>query len=124
MLTQSGDAVRAERSQARYYPARVEAIEPLLRRRKQREWLAWLDVEHNNVRAAIAWTLRQRDGALALRLAGALGWLWYTQGYLSEGARWLEQALAMPEPLELPKPRGGIQAFYRRQREVSTADEA
>lgn len=100
MLMQSGEVPRAERAHAGYYLARVEAIEPLLQGREQREWLAWLDMEHNNVRAALAWTLRQREGELALRLAGALGWFWYSQGYLREGARWLEHALAVPEPPE------------------------
>lgn len=104
MLAHCGEAPRAERAHAQYYLARVEAIEPLLRGKQQREWLTWLDIEHNNVRAALRWTLRQRDGSLALRLAGALGWFWYSQGYLSEGARWLEQALTMPEPPELSEP--------------------
>jgi predicted ATPase len=98
MLAHCGETACVERAHARYYVARVEAIEPLLRGNQQTVWLTWLEVEHDNVRAALGWTLRQRDGVFALRLAGALGWFWYSQGYFREGARWLEQALALPAP--------------------------
>ena len=51
-----------------------------------------LDAEHDNLRAALAWSLEQ-DGAAALRLSGALGWFWWSRSNHTEGRRWLAQAL-------------------------------
>lgn len=54
--------------------------------------LARLEVEHDNLRAALAWEL-EADPAVALLLAGALGEFWTQRGHLSEGRQWLRQAL-------------------------------
>jgi tetratricopeptide (TPR) repeat protein len=59
-------------------------------------WLARLDAEHDNLRAALRWTLDQGDAAGALRLAGALGRYWAHRGHLSEGRQWCAEALALP----------------------------
>jgi ATP/maltotriose-dependent transcriptional regulator MalT len=45
------------------------------------------------LRAALSWTLEQGDTETTLRLASALSRFWETRGHVSEGARWLEQAL-------------------------------
>ncbi len=49
-------------------------------------WIARLEVEHDNLRAAILWTeLGQRDLDLALRLVVAMTRFWVLRGYLEEG---------------------------------------
>jgi predicted ATPase/DNA-binding SARP family transcriptional activator len=72
---------------------------PRLRRAEQVEALPRLDAALDDVRTALEW-LRQRDetGRLA-HLAVALGWYWYLSGHRREGARWLEGALSVDEPL-------------------------
>ncbi len=64
------------------------------------EWLARLDVEDHNFRAAVDWSLangRPEDG---LRIVGPV-WRWYHQrGRLREGRALLEALLARPEPVD------------------------
>jgi predicted ATPase len=59
--------------------------------------LAWqdrLEVEHDNLRAALNWSkLATADQVTDLELAIALAPFWLTRGYYSEGQRWLEDAL-------------------------------
>ena len=58
------------------------------------EWLDRLEVEHDNLRAALTWSL-DSETALALRLAAALGRFWRMHGHPREGLSWLERALAL-----------------------------
>jgi predicted ATPase/DNA-binding SARP family transcriptional activator/DNA-binding CsgD family transcriptional regulator len=87
-----GDEVR--RRHAGFFLALAEEAEPRLRTPEDREWLELLEREHDNLRAALSWALERGEVDLALRLAGALGMFWFTQGYLGEGREWLETALA------------------------------
>ncbi len=60
----------------------------------QREWLERLDVEHNNIRAAIDW-YRQEDPPAALRLAAPMSWFWSLHGHYTEGRQRLRQLLGL-----------------------------
>src|SRR5207247_2311373 len=59
-------------------------------------WHARLEAEHDNLRAALAWYVEQRDGANALRFAAALRWFWYRRRHWEEGSAWPARALALP----------------------------
>jgi predicted ATPase len=59
-------------------------------------WLARLDAEHANLRAALRWSLDEGDQLAALRLTGALGRYWAHRGLLSEGRQWCAEALGLP----------------------------
>jgi predicted ATPase/DNA-binding CsgD family transcriptional regulator len=60
----------------------------------QRDWLERLDVEHNNIRAAIDW-YQQEDPPAALRLAAAMSWFWSLHGHYVEGRQRLRQLLGL-----------------------------
>ena len=53
--------------------------------------------EHDNVRAALGWTLAGgNDAEPGLRIAAAMVRFWDVHGDLQEGTRWLTQLLALP----------------------------
>jgi predicted ATPase/transcriptional regulator with XRE-family HTH domain len=95
-LDDRGEAGPARQRHADWYLALAERAAPALAGPDAAAWLARLDQEHDNVRAALGWACGQGDGETALRLAGALGRFWAQRGHLSEGRRWCAAALALP----------------------------
>jgi tetratricopeptide (TPR) repeat protein len=96
-LAASGEAETILRRYVGYFLTLVEQAEPeLLAGPSQRRWFDRLAEEHDNLRAALAWTI-EHDGEQALRLAAALGSFWYFRGFLVEGRSWLERALAVSD---------------------------
>jgi non-specific serine/threonine protein kinase len=82
---------------ARHYMALVEEAEPHLGLTPRRDaWLARLERDHDNLRAAISWCLDSSNAEVGLRLAGALRHFWWWLGYLAEGRECLEGLLALP----------------------------
>ena len=57
-----------------------------------------LELEHDNLRAALRWLLDRGDGERGVQLAGALWSFWEVRGHLSEGLTWLDAALASDRP--------------------------
>ncbi|MFL5761889.1 MAG: ATP-binding protein [Thermomicrobiales bacterium] len=53
-----------------------------------------VEVEHPNLRAALAHMADSGNAEGVLRLAGALAVFWHLRGYLREGQQWLQWALA------------------------------
>jgi non-specific serine/threonine protein kinase len=95
-LALSGEADDVRTRHATLLAELAEEADIKLRGREQLSWLARLEAEHDNLRAALAWTLAQGESILALRLAGALHWFWFQHTHWAEGRRWLERALAGP----------------------------
>lgn len=93
-LKASGDAEATATRHAAFYCTFAERAAPELRGRDQLAWLARLDREHDNLRAALRWLDAAGDVVSGLRLAGALVGFWEGRGYLSEGRQWLGSVLA------------------------------
>ena len=73
--------------------------------------LAWLEAEHENVLAAIAFDAGPDDDAqLPLRLAGAAWWFWYVRGHFERGRAALESALERPGA-DAPTPARALALF-------------
>jgi tetratricopeptide (TPR) repeat protein len=58
------------------------------------ELLDRLEGDHDNLRAAVRWALEQGEAEMALRLTASAAHFRYPRGYLTEGRRQLEAALA------------------------------
>lgn len=56
-------------------------------------WLATVGAEHDNIRAALEWTLGGDDPERGLTLATAMWWYWWVTGQMVEGRAWLGRAL-------------------------------
>ncbi len=95
-LEASGEAEAVRRRHAAYFLAMAEVAEPHLQGAEQRSWLDRLELDHDNLRAALQWTLGSGEADMALRLSAALGEFWWPRGFISEGRRWLEGALELP----------------------------
>jgi predicted ATPase/class 3 adenylate cyclase len=94
-LLASGESERIRDRHLEHYVRFAEEAEPRLRSADQLAWLERLETEHDNVRAALAWSLESADAERALRLAGAAAYFWELRGYWSEGHRWLDEALTL-----------------------------
>jgi non-specific serine/threonine protein kinase len=93
-LEESGEAQAMRRAHAEYFLALAEEAEPRLWGSGDKAWFNQLEEEHDNMRAALFWTVEHEEAELALRLSGALRWFWRARGYHGEGRRWLERALS------------------------------
>jgi predicted ATPase/class 3 adenylate cyclase len=104
-LLESGEGETMRHRHRDFFLALAQEAEPKLRTSKQEAWLERLEVEHDNLRAALEWSLGGADEAhgSALRLASALGFFWNFRGYFTEGRRWMEGALAQTSSTE-PSP--------------------
>src|SRR5581483_12025797 len=77
-----------------WYLKWIEGVEKELWGLQQTEWFDRLEMEHNNLKAALKHTLEQGQGELLARLSGSLWRFWLARGHLDEGRRWLEAALS------------------------------
>jgi predicted ATPase len=93
-LSAEEDEATTWRQHLAYFLALAEEAAPLLQTAEQAAWISRLEAEHDNLRAALSWSLEHGAAEEGLRLTGALARFWYLRGYLSEGRRWLEQTLA------------------------------
>ncbi|HEY6408120.1 MAG TPA: tetratricopeptide repeat protein, partial [Ktedonobacteraceae bacterium] len=57
-------------------------------------WLDRLEAEYNNLRAALRWSLEQKEGEEAARIGATLWPFWILRGYMGEGRKWLDRTLA------------------------------
>lgn len=93
-LGEGGKKEETERRHAAYYLSVAQEGNTQIRGPHSARWLGDLETEHDNMRLALRRSLDSGDSATALRLASALRWFWYLRGYVAEGRRWLDEALA------------------------------
>jgi predicted ATPase/DNA-binding CsgD family transcriptional regulator len=100
MLITTNEAELTRQAHANYYLTLAERAEPEYGGAHQALWLDRLEREHDNLRAALQWSLEQittrgdePSTTLALRLGIALRRFWLVHAHVQEGRDFLERAL-------------------------------
>ncbi len=104
-LLQSGESEWLRRRHLEFFLKMAEEAEPHFSQTEQVVWFDRLVLEHDNLRAAIDWSLQGSEPTAALRLTGALWYFWSARGYYSEGVKRLLRAISLPEAVMLSKAR-------------------
>ncbi len=97
-LRETEDLTAVRDRHLRHYREVAERAEPLLRGKGQRAWLARLDAEASNLRAALDEAVRRAEAGEpgdAARLVTALAWWWLLRGRLTEARRSLAAVTAI-----------------------------
>lgn len=94
-LTLAGEIATVQRAYAMYFLTLATIADPTVMGDEQARWLTQMDAEHDNLRAALAWTHAQGEAEIGVRLVAALWRFWYTRGHLREGRAWVETMLAL-----------------------------
>ncbi|MFN8636029.1 MAG: LuxR C-terminal-related transcriptional regulator [Chloroflexota bacterium] len=92
-LVEAGEADDARDRHLDWLLALAERAEPHLQGTDQVRWLARLEAESGNLRAALSWACSQDRIEAGLRLGRALWPFWRARGHLVEGRTWLEALL-------------------------------
>ena len=94
-LADSGEEAEIRGLHVGMFLALAGEAEPLFLGVSSADWLDRFEVELDNVRGALAWTVATDDASTGLRLATALRQFWQRRGHLTEGQTWIERLLAM-----------------------------
>ncbi|HET9221265.1 MAG TPA: tetratricopeptide repeat protein, partial [Roseiflexaceae bacterium] len=101
-LAASNELATIQRRHAEFFMELAERADPELWKRQQVEWLQRLEIDHDNMRAALEWSYRSKDtNVIGVRLAAALGWFWLWRGYRQEGYSHLKNAAVSATDLTL-----------------------
>jgi predicted ATPase/class 3 adenylate cyclase/Tfp pilus assembly protein PilF len=111
-LRSSGEEEKVARAHTLYCLELAESAEPNLTGAAQGQWLARLETEHDNLRAALDRLAHaaagpaegddERSPTELGRLSGALWRFWFRRGHMTEGRRRLAEALRYGEHLPPP----------------------
>jgi predicted ATPase len=95
-LRESGEGEAVRRRHHDFFLTLAEEEGSKLGGPEQLQVLDRLEREHDNLRAALAWSGAQGQGEAGLRLAAALWHFWQVRGYVGEGRENLAGMLALP----------------------------
>ena len=95
-LERAGERAELHGRHLTFYLALAEEAEPHLTGPEQEAWLDKLQAEQHNLWAALERCCTYADAVNALRMAGALQFMWRLRGTFSEGIGWLQRSLELP----------------------------
>ena len=94
LLEASAEGEGVRRAHVEHYLRFLMAATAGLATNDQVGWRSSLEDDHDNLRAALRFSLNIGDSETALQICASLWRFWLERGYLSEGRLWLEEALA------------------------------
>jgi predicted ATPase/class 3 adenylate cyclase len=118
-LAERGEADHLRERHAAWVVDLVEGNAPRVFGDEQRVVLDRYEIEHDNIRVALAWAVENRRAETALRILAATWRFWQMRGFLAEGREHADRVLAMPETKDLPDARaaalegGGGMAYWQ-----------
>jgi predicted ATPase/DNA-binding XRE family transcriptional regulator len=93
-LEEQGEMVAVQARHAQFFLSLAVAAEHGLQGAEQVDWMARLNADNNNLRAAFAWSQTPQGNArLGLQASAALWWFWWTNGQVGEGRRWFHDLM-------------------------------
>src|SRR5205085_8696666 len=96
-LEEMGESHRIRDRHVEAFIALALAAQPHLFGPQRREWLDRLEMDHDNVRAALDWCLESGIARQGRRLGGVFWRFWQMRGHIHEGRARLARVLAMPD---------------------------
>ena len=96
-LLASGDGETLGARHLEFFLKLAEETEPHFRDTEQVTWFNRLMAEHDNLLAALDWSLKGSGLTAALRLTAALWYFWLARDYYTPGIKRLMQVLALTE---------------------------
>lgn len=101
LLQRRAELPEARERHALHYLEVVERAGPELKGPTQAQWFERFEREHDNLRAALSWSLDHGQVEIASRLAGELWRYWLVRGFSKEADRWLSRVLAAPREVPI-----------------------
>lgn len=93
-LVEAGESDEARVRHAEYFATQADDVNDRLLGDEYRRFVAEIDADHDNYRAAMTWALEFGHERLALRTAGGLGRFWFFRAHFWEAREWLERTVA------------------------------
>lgn len=112
MLASRGEADAVAERHGAWFLALAQRLAPELSGADQRIHLDRLELEHDNIRAALDRATARGDAALAIDLAFAVWRFWQKRGYLSEARRRLDSMVKAPWSRDDPLRRARLLEAY------------
>jgi predicted ATPase/DNA-binding CsgD family transcriptional regulator len=100
LLVERGALAEVSRKHASHFLQLAEQAEQALMGPRTAATLDRLELDYDNFRGVLHWSLDSGDLVVGLRLAGALNRFWMVRGHLGEARQWLDRAL--PRSTDLP----------------------
>jgi predicted ATPase/class 3 adenylate cyclase len=95
-LGERGAREELGRRHAHFFLSLAEEAEPNLTGPDGVSWVDRLTHDHDNIRAALRWSIESDEVDLGLRLAGAVWRFWHQRQHFREARAWFDQLLVHP----------------------------
>jgi tetratricopeptide (TPR) repeat protein len=94
-LCAEGELETAQRLHAQHFLAVAEELETRFAGAGREPYIKRFRADHDNLQAALGWSVENGEAEIGLRLVGAL-WSCWPWGYIAEGRHWAEAVLRLP----------------------------